>query len=96
MTYIEEIANAIRSEVAPSALPCGDSSNLFLMYAVLLLARGQDVSREDVHNAWVAWMVSRGEEQASMVPFDQLPSGTQAEDSPFVAAIRTVAERAAN
>jgi hypothetical protein len=30
---------AIRSEVAPSALPCGDSSNLFLMYAVLLLGR---------------------------------------------------------
>jgi hypothetical protein len=93
VNYIEEIANAIRSEVATSALPEGDTSDLFLMYAVLLLARGQDVSRKDVHNAWVAWMVTRGEEQASMVPFDQLPSATQAEDSPFVAAIRTVAAR---
>ena len=93
MNYIEEIANAIRSEVAISALPEGDTSDLFLMYAVLLLARGRDVSRKDVHNAWVAWMVTRGEEQASMVPFDQLPSATQAEDSPFVAAIRTVAAR---
>ena len=93
MNYIQEIANAIRSEVAPRALPRGDTSDLFLMYAVLLLARGQDASREDVHNAWVAWMVSRGEEQASMVPFGELPSDAQAEDSPFVAAIRTVARR---
>jgi hypothetical protein len=93
VNYIQELAMAIRSEVAPSALPCGDSSNLFLMYAVLLLARGENVSREDVHNAWVAWMVSRREEQVSMVPFDHLPSAKQAEDSPFVAAIRTVAER---
>jgi hypothetical protein len=93
VNYIEEIANAIRREVATSVLPEGDTSELFLMYAVLLLARGQDVSRKDVHNAWVAWMVTRGEKQASMVPFDQLPSATQAEDSPFVAAIRTVAAR---
>lgn len=95
MNYIEEIANAIRAEVASSDLPSGDSSGLFLTYAVLLLARGQDVTRRDVHNAWVAWMVSRGEKHESMVPFDQLPSDTQAEDSPFVAAIRTVAKRMA-
>ena len=83
MNDIEEIANAIRREVATSALPEGDTSDLFLMYAVLLLARGQDVSRKDVHNAWVAWMVTRGEEQASMVPFDQLPSCNAGRGLPF-------------
>ena len=67
--------------------------SLFLLYAVLLLAKGEDVTREDVHNAWVAWMEFNGEEHKSMVPFTELPPDTQAEDSPFVIAIRSVARK---
>lgn len=61
------------------------------MYAVLLLAKGESVSAEDVHNAWVAWMAARGEIHESMRPFSELTSATKAEDSPFVMAIRRVA-----
>lgn len=95
MTYLEEIASEIHDAVPTYALPDEDTSELFLMYAVLLLAKGESVSREDVHNAWVAWMNARGGTHESMVPFDELPPETQAEDSPFVMAIRRVAgERA--
>ena len=79
--------------MSPSALPDDDTSNLFLLYAVLLLAKGDAVTHEDVHNAWVAWMGSKGEEHESMVPFTELPPGTQGEDSPFVLAIRSVARK---
>ena len=72
-------------------MPDEDTSDLFLAYAVLLLAKGEAVTREDVHNSWVAWMESKGEEHESMVPFAELPLGTQGEDSPFVLAIRSVA-----
>ncbi len=93
MNYLEALSREIRQSVPGDAPPEGDISNLFLIYAVLLLAKGEEVRREDVHNAWVAWMLSNDEQHESMVPFAELPSATQAEDSPFVAAIHTVARR---
>jgi hypothetical protein len=93
VTYLDEVAADIRNKVPPDALPDEDTTALFLSYAVLLLAKGEDVTREDVHNAWVAWMESNGEEHESMVPFFELPTKTQAEDSPYVLAIRSVARK---
>lgn len=92
MTYLEEIAAAIHDAVPSDAVPDEDTTSLFLMYAVLLLAKGVEVRREDVHNAWVAWAISKGEDhRSSLVPFSELSPDTQSEDSPFVVAIRTVA-----
>lgn len=91
MTYLEDAADAIREVVPSEAIPDEDTTNLFLMYAVLLLAKGEDVSREDVHNAWVAWTISKGVDHEALVPFSELSPSTQSEDSPFVVAIRTVA-----
>ncbi len=95
MNYLDVLADEIRSAVAADALPDEDTSSLFRTYAVLLLARGEEVTREDVHNAWVAWMLDRGESHESMVPFAMLPATTKEEDSPFVVAIRTIARRRA-
>jgi hypothetical protein len=91
MTYLARLAERIRQAVPAEALPDEDTSGLFLIYAVLLLAKGEEVTREDVHNAWVAWMTSRGEAHEAIVPFEELPLETRGEDSPFVAAIRAVA-----
>ncbi len=91
MTYIDALAGEIRNAVPDAALPEGDTSGLFRIYAVLLLAKGEDVKREDVHNAWAAWMITKGEDHESVVPFAELPPETKAEDSPFVLAIRSVA-----
>ena len=91
MTYLDKIGEAIRNAVPPETLPDEDMTDLFRLYAVLLLAKGEAVTREDVHNAWVAWMASKGDERESMVPFAELPAATQAEDSPYVLAIRSVA-----
>lgn len=93
MTYLDEVAADIHNAVPADALPDEDTTTLFLSYAVLLLAKGESVTREDVHNAWVAWMESNGKEHESMVPFSELPTETQAEDSPYVLAIRGVALR---
>jgi hypothetical protein len=93
MTYLNTLAEEIRGATAAHALPNKDTSNLFRIYAVLLLAKGEEVTREDVHNAWVAWMLDRGESHESLVPFAELSTETQAEDSPFMIAVRTVARR---
>jgi hypothetical protein len=94
MTYLETLADEIRQAVPLGALPSEDTTDLFMIYAVLLLAKGEQVSREDVHNAWVAWKIASGEQHESMVPFAQLAADTKAEDSPFVVAIRRVARSA--
>jgi hypothetical protein len=93
MTYLDALAEEIRRAVSPDALPSEDTSSLFRAYAVLLLAKGNEVTREDVHNAWVAWMLDKGETHESLVPFADLSTDTQAEDSPFMVAVRTVARR---
>ncbi len=93
MTYLDVVAKDIWSEVPKDALPDEDAADLFLIYAVLLLAKGQDVTQEDVHNAWVAWMSGRRAGHETMIPYGDLPPDAQSEDSPFVTAIRVVARR---
>jgi hypothetical protein len=95
MTYIEAIANAIRAEVPRSDLPKEPTDDLFVTYAMLLLAKGNRTEPADVHNAWVAWMVNRGERHPAMVPFDQLDIEVQRQDGPFLTAILRVAQRMA-
>lgn len=89
--YLDELAEAIRRAVPTEALPDGDTLPLFRLYAVLLLAKGEEVTRSDVHNAWVAWMAGQGRDHESLIPFGDLAPETQAEDSPYVVAIRAVA-----
>ncbi len=95
MSYITEIAKAIRGEVAPSLLPSDDTDSLFNTYAVLALAKGTAVTAEDVHNAWAAWMSDRQPDHPSIQPFSALSAAVQREDLPFVAAIHAVAVRLA-
>jgi hypothetical protein len=92
MSYLDEIAQSIRSKVPSRKLPHTETTGLFRAYAVLLLAKGEDVSAADVHNAWVAWMLERDDSHDALVPFDDLPEDVAAADEPYVEAIRTVAK----
>jgi hypothetical protein len=69
MTYLNEVAEEIRQAIPQQALPEEDTSDLLTLYAVLLLAKQQNVTGEDVHDAWVAWMLSKGQQHDAMVPF---------------------------
>lgn len=92
-TYLHDLAAEIRGEVPESMRADENNTDLFLIYAVLLLAKGEDVTCEDVHNAWAAWKAIRGEDHDSVRPFGELSEATRDEDSPFVTAIRRVAKR---
>jgi hypothetical protein len=93
MTYLDDLAAEIRSEVPDAVRLDEDTTDLYLIYAVLLLAKGDGATREDVHNAWAAWKAIRREDHESVRPFDELSDATKDEDSPFVTAIRQVAKR---
>jgi hypothetical protein len=79
MTYLDEIADEILRATPQAAIPDEDMTDLFRLYAVLFLCKGEEVTREDVHNAWVAWMLGRGESHESLIPFEDLDPKTQAE-----------------
>lgn len=93
MNYLDALADAIRREVPESALPNGDTADLFRLYAVLTLVKGAAVTREDVHNAWAAWMSADDPTHEAIKPYDELVENVQREDQVYVEAIRTVASR---
>lgn len=92
-TYLDDLAARIRSEVPAEYLPDGDTSLLFRLYALLALAKGAEVTTEDVHNAWAAWMQERNPEHRSLRPFDALDAATREQDQPYVRAIRRAVGR---
>ena len=94
MTYLDEIADAIRAEVPTDLLPDeADLEQLFRLYAVLARAKGEETTIADVHDAWAAWTLGRGDDHESVKPYDQLDSATKQEDEPFLRAIRAVGRR---
>jgi len=95
LNYLDDLADKIRAAVPRSHLPDDDTQDLFRMYALLLLAKGEDVDAADVHNAWVAWMASREPEHESLLPFEALSDDVASEDRPYVKAILLVARSSA-
>lgn len=94
MTYLDPLADLIRSCLPAGARPPADADDLFRLYAVLLQAKGEQVTDEDVHNAWAAWMQSVNSTHQALVPFQDLDPETRSYDAPYAQAIRTAARRA--
>jgi hypothetical protein len=88
--YLDEIADRIRSHVPEESLPRDNVEALFRLYAVLLRAKGPEVTQSDVHDVWSAWTSGRARDHESLVPYEDLPNDVQEEDRVFVEAIRRV------
>lgn len=92
MSYLDETAGAIQALVPDRLLPDEDGvEDLFRLYALLAHVKAEDVTAEDVHDAWALWMLRRDADHESIVPFSSLDASTRREDAPFVDAIRQVA-----
>lgn len=73
-------------------MPEGDAHDLLRAYAVLLRAKGADVTSSDIHDAWSAWMAKRDAQHESLVSYDDLPAEVREQDQVFTAAVRRAAE----
>ena len=91
MLYLSEDAELIRSMLDKAVGVPGDSELLFLLYAVLMRAKGVDTTAADVHDAWVAWMQLSDPAHPALVPYDVLDPEIKEQDAPFVQAIRRAA-----
>lgn len=90
--YITAIASQIREQIDPGKLPDEGLDQLFASYALLALSRGEDVSDEDVHDAWSVWATQFDPQNDSLVPYDDLSAAVQEQDTIFRDAIRKVAK----
>ncbi|MEV6942305.1 hypothetical protein AB0N07_09930 [Streptomyces sp. NPDC051172] len=91
MSYLRADAGLIREFLPLQARPPADADGLFLVYAVLMRAKGEQVTAVDVHDAWAVWTETRNPDHAALVPFDELSPVTQREDEPCVQAIQAAA-----
>jgi hypothetical protein len=91
MNYLQVTADRIRQLIPPEVLPA-DAEPLLLTYAVLARSKGRRATAEDVHDAWTAWMLLRGEHHDAMRPFAELDRRVQDEDQPFLRAIHEAAD----
>lgn len=73
-------------------VPPENSDYLFVLYAVLMRAKGHEVRLSDVHDAWTAWKLLTSSGHESLLPFEQLDPEVQAEDQPYVDAIISAAK----
>ena len=92
-SYLDVIAQEILAEVPEPDLPAENVHGLFVLYALLALAKGLSVTAEDVHNAWCAWMSQHNRNHPSLIPFAELDEETASYDEPFVKAICTIVRR---
>lgn len=91
MTYLDDLAATIRGYAPANGSQTPGLDSLFRLYAVLALAKGEAVTAEDVHNAWVAWTQDSDTVHSEVRPFSELDHATQAEDDPYAEAIRLAA-----
>ncbi|HEX5535241.1 MAG TPA: hypothetical protein VFX33_15985 [Actinomycetales bacterium] len=89
-SYLSRDARLIRTMLS-DATPPEDADSLFLIYAVLLRAKGAAVTASDVHDAWAAWMEPRNRHHPALQSYDQLAPAAQQADEPYVEAIRAAA-----
>ena len=91
--FITRLAEQIRIEVPPSVRPNHPAElRLFRMYALLALSKGSSTTREDVHNAWAAWMLEIDPTHSAIRPFRELTDEQHQQDDPFLRAINHVSE----
>jgi hypothetical protein len=91
MSYLDEIAQAIEREIPRDLWPEEDAATLFRLYALLLQVKDHDVTDEDVHDAWAAWMLGNNPRHPAIRPFAELAPEIRAADRPYADAIRRVA-----
>lgn len=91
LNYLEEDAALIVENLPEGFEATAETAPLFLIYAVLMRAKGIYTTLEDVHDAWAAWRSATNPNHSDLVPFDQLDAETRSLDHPFLHAIHAAA-----
>lgn len=93
MNYIDRVAIEIARESGDYPFNDGYAGiELFRLYALLLLLKGNRVTPNDVHDAWAVWACEHRVGSYNIRPFNELSAEYQAQDEPYAAAIQRTAK----
>jgi hypothetical protein len=90
---MDDVADLVRECLPSEARPPEDATALFLIYALLVRAKGDATTAEDVHDAWSAWMATVNPEHDALLRFDELSPEARAQDTAYVHAIQEAARK---
>lgn len=88
LNYVEEVALRIRNALGAEFRPNANATELYLLYALLALAKGEETTLRDVHDAWSVWMIRQDPDHPAIRPFEELDQKTKEEDKPYLQAIQ--------
>lgn len=91
LNYIEKTAKLIQEEILPEGRPTSKADELYTLYAMLALTKGEETTLEDVHDAWAVWKILTHSAHADLVPFNELDENIQDLDRPYMDVIHRVA-----
>ena len=74
LNYLEEDAALIVENLPEGFEATAETAPLFLIYAVLMRAKGIYTTLEDVHDAWAAWRTTTNPNHSDLVPFNSCGS----------------------
>jgi hypothetical protein len=86
--YLQQDAERIKRALPEGTSVPDNANSLFVIYAVLMRAKGPDVTASDVHDAWSAWMMSQDPNHEAIRPYEKLEPETKTQDEPFLLAIK--------
>ena len=90
--YLDDIADCIRKYIPDDRMPEENVEELLRIYAVLLRAKGTDVTESDIHDAWSTWIVEHKEEHKALIPYEDLTPDVREQDAVFANAVRQAAQ----
>lgn len=93
MNYIDSLARQIEQELLPEQRPDDYSAELYRLYGLLVLLKGDSCTLENVHDAWSVWMSPQQPTHRALIPFSNLTKEQQEQDRPYLEAIQQVALR---
>ena len=91
MNYIDMIARMVyQLSSSPDSIMEQHEWPLYRIYAVLALAKGEETTAVDVHNAWAAWATEHRAFSKNIIPFHDLHPEIRAMDDEYVEAIHAI------
>lgn len=91
-TYVEA-ARAALLDASEESYESEDERRLLDLYTLLVMVKGEDVTLEDIHDAWAVWRSRTQADHDSIVPFSGLSAEVQSYDEPYAEAVRAAAPR---
>lgn len=73
-------------------MPHENADELLRLYAVLLRAKGTDVTESDIHDAWSMWISMREMDHESLVAYEDLTPEVREQDGVFANAVKRAAQ----